>query len=98
MLIQVPIHRFSFRHNLVLGCDRELIMFAGLMVFALIFSAQTIPAAVYGIVFWTISLFLLRLMAKSDPQMRAVYMRHRRYNKYYPARSTPFRNNYREYK
>ena len=30
---------------------------------------------------------------KSDPKMRHVYLRHRRYKGYYPARSTPFRDN-----
>ena len=39
--------------------------------------------------------FLLRLMAKSDARMRQIYMRHRRYKAYYPARSTPFRENNR---
>jgi hypothetical protein len=32
-------------------------------------------------------------MAKSDPLMRFVYMRHRTYRPYYPAHSTPFRKN-----
>jgi type IV secretion system protein VirB3 len=32
-------------------------------------------------------------MAKADPRLRFVYMRHRRYKPYYPARSTPFRVN-----
>jgi hypothetical protein len=32
-------------------------------------------------------------MAKADPLMRFVYMRHRTYRPYYPAHSTPFRKN-----
>jgi type IV secretion system protein VirB3 len=32
-------------------------------------------------------------MAKSDPRLRPVYLRHRKYKRYYPARSTPFRSN-----
>ena len=98
MLSRIPVHRFSFRHNLVLGYDRELIMFAGLMVSALVFNAQTLVAAIYGVILWVAALALLRLMAKADPQMRAVYMRHQRYKRYYPPRSTPFRVNVREYK
>ena len=39
------------------------------------------------------ALFALRLMAKADPKLRHVYLRHRRYKPYYPARSTPFREN-----
>jgi len=76
-----------------MGCDREMVMMSGLMAGALIFSAQQWKATIFGLLLWFSSLFLLRLMAKSDPKMRAVYMRHRRYKTYYPARSTPFREN-----
>lgn len=68
-------------------------MFAGLLAFALIFSAQELRAAVFGLVLWFGALFVCRLMAKADPKMRSVYLRHRRYQAYYPARSTPFRDN-----
>ena len=76
-----------------MGGDRELVMFTGLIAFALVFSAQELRASVYGMVLWLCSLYLLRLMAKTDPQMRFVYLRHRRYQRYYPAQSTPFRIN-----
>jgi type IV secretion system protein VirB3 len=62
-------------------------MFSGLMSFALIFSAQDFIATCFGLILWISSLFLLRLMAKSDPKMRQVYLRYRKYQKYYPARS-----------
>tara|TARA_Y100000589_G_C26862627_1_gene510585 strand:- start:156 stop:401 length:246 start_codon:yes stop_codon:yes gene_type:complete len=81
-----------------MGGDRELVMFTGLLAFALIFSAQELRATFVGIALWFISLWLFRLMAKSDPQMRQVYLRHRKYNAYYPAKSTPYRVNTKEYK
>jgi type IV secretion system protein VirB3 len=81
-----------------MGGDRELVMFSGLLAFALIFSAQEWCAIAFGLALWFVSLFLFRLMAKADPQMRSVYLRHRRYKAYYPPRSTPFRVNVREYK
>lgn len=96
MLKAAPIHRSLGRHNLFLGGDRELVMFSGLLSFALIFSAQDFVATVYGIFLWFFSLFLCRLMAKSDPQLRYVYLRHRLYKRYYPARSMPYRVNGRE--
>ena len=68
-------------------------MFTGLVAGALVFSAQEVKATVFGVLLWIVALYLLRLMAKSDPKMRAVYMRHRKYKTYYPARSTPFREN-----
>jgi type IV secretory pathway TrbD component len=89
----IPIRRAGNRDNLFMGGDRELVMFSGLLAFALIFSAQEVMASVLGLVLWFGSLFLLRQMAKSDPKMRFVYLRHRRYKPYYPARSTPFRIN-----
>lgn len=89
----IPIRRVGSRHNLFMGGDRELVMFSGLLAFALVFSAQEVRASVIGVALWSGALFVARLMAKSDPQLRHVYMRHRRYTKYYPARSTPFRSN-----
>ena len=65
----------------------------GLLAGALIFSAQDARATVFGLALWFAALFVLRLMAKADPKLRHVYLRHRRYKGYYPARSTPFRDN-----
>jgi type IV secretion system protein TrbD len=93
-----PIRRSGNRHNLFMGGDREMVMFSGLLAFALIFSAQEFRATVIGLGLWTLSLFLLRLMAKADPMMRFVYLRHRRYRAYYPARSMPWRVNRQEYR
>jgi len=89
----IPIRRSGNRINLCMGCDRELVMFTGLIAVALVFSAQELKASLYGITLWLFSLYLLRLMAKADPQMRKVYWRSLRYKRYYPAQSTPFRNN-----
>ena len=94
----VPIRRSGNRHNLFMGGDREMVMFSGLLAFALIFSAQEVRATVMGLGLRTLALFLLRLMAKADPMMRFVYLRHRRYRDYYPARSTPYRVNLKEYR
>jgi type IV secretion system protein VirB3 len=89
----IPIRRAGNRQNLFMGGDRELVMFSGVMAFALIFSAQELRATVVGLLLWFGALHLCRLMAKSDPKLRFIYLRHRRYRPYYPARSTPFRVN-----
>lgn len=89
----VPIRRAGNRDNLVLGGDRELVMFTGLLAGALIFSAQEIKAGVFGVAMWVCAVQVLRVMAKADPKMRFVYLRQRRYRKYYAPRSTPFREN-----
>ena len=92
-LRSVPIRRAGNRDNLFMGGDRELVMFSGLLAFALIFSAQELRATLIGLLLWFAALYVFRLMAKADPKMRFVYIRHRRYKPYYPARSTPFREN-----
>jgi type IV secretory pathway TrbD component len=93
VLRAIPIRRAGNRDNLFMGGDRELVMFSGLLAGALIFSAQDVRATAFGILLWFGALFALRLMAKADPKLRRVYLRHRRYQAYYPARSTPFRQN-----
>ena len=89
----IPIRRAGNRHNLFMGGDRELVMFSGLIAFALIFSAQELRSTVIGLLLWFGTLFVCRLMAKSDPKLRFVYLRNFKYKRYYPARSTPFRLN-----
>ena len=89
----IPIRRAGNRDNLFMGGDRELVMFSGLMAFALVFSAQELRASIIGLLLWFVALFACRLMAKTDPKLRFVYLRHRKYKSYYPARSSPFRLN-----
>lgn len=96
-LLATPVHRSLTRPNLFMGGDRELVMFSGLLAFALVFTAQEWIAVCYGASLWFGALLVLRRMAKADPQMRWVYLRHRQYKRYYPARSTPFRVNKRLY-
>ena len=76
-----------------MGGDRELVMFCGLVAAALIFSAQEMKATVFGVSLWFGALFVFRLMAKADPKLRYVYLRSRRYKRYYASRSMPFREN-----
>nr|WP_311527749.1 conjugal transfer protein TrbD [uncultured Ralstonia sp.] len=87
----VPIRRVANRDNLILGGDRELVLSSALIATVLIFVAQAVYTVVLGIGLWLFSLAVLRRMAKSDPQMRFVYLRSRLYAAYYAARSTPFR-------
>ena len=94
----VTIHRATNRQNLFMGGDREMVMFSGLMAGALIFTAQELRATIFGLFLWFGALFILRLAAKSDPQLRHVYLRSRRYAPYYPPHSTPWRINRTEYK
>ena len=72
-------------------------MFA-LAAFILVVISQNWTAFFVGLFIWFSSLALLQRMAKADPLMRPVYLRHRRYQAYYPPRSTPYRMNPRDYR
>ncbi|MGR9258342.1 conjugal transfer protein TrbD [Rhizobium leguminosarum] len=86
-----PIHRALSRPNLLLGADRELVLITGLASIILIFVVLTIYSALFGATLWIVIVAALRMMAKADPLMRRVYVRHMAYKPYYRATSTPWR-------
>jgi len=90
MARMLAIRRITTRTILVLGADRDLVMGTGIVVAALSAGTMELMPSLLGAAIWTAVLFLLRLMAKADPVMRQVYMRSRRYRRYYPATATPF--------
>ena len=85
------IHRALSRPNLLMGADRELVLLTGLAAVILIFVVLTIYSALFGIAVWIGIVGLLRMMAKSDPLMRKVYVRHISYKPYYKATTSPWR-------
>ena len=86
-----PIHRALSRPNLLIGADRELVLVAGLAAIILIFVVLTLYSALLGIAVWTVIVSALRMMAKADPMMRKVYLRHISYRPGYRASSGPWR-------
>ena len=90
-LRSIPINRAGTRASLVLGGDRELVLLTGGASASLVFASASLLAAAYGIGLWLVAIAVLRRMAKYDPYLRHIYLRHRRYAPYYPVRSTPFR-------
>lgn len=85
------IHRALSRPNLVMGADRELLLLTGLAAAILIFVVLTVYSAVVGIAVWIVIAGVLRMMAKADPLMRKVYIRHISYRPYYKATTSPWR-------
>ncbi|WP_210187548.1 conjugal transfer protein TrbD, partial [Rhizobium sp. TBD182] len=69
-------HRALSRPNLLMGADRELVLLTALAAIILIFVVLTWYAALFGIAIWLIVVGALRTMAKADPLMRRVYIRH----------------------
>ena len=53
-------HQSLIRPNLLLGCDRDLILFSGLMAFILIAMSQSWTAAFIGSFIWFSALALLQ--------------------------------------
>ncbi|OCP23630.1 MULTISPECIES: conjugal transfer protein TrbD [unclassified Ensifer] len=85
------IHRALSRPNLLMGGDRELVLITGLAAVILIFVVLTPYSVLFGIAVWIAIVGLLRLMAKSDPLMRQVYLRHISYRPNYRATTSPWR-------
>jgi len=85
------IHRALSRPNLLMGADRELVLITGLAAVILIFVVLTVYSAVFGVAIWIFIVGLLRVMAKSDPLMRRVYIRHISYKPHYKPTSAPWR-------
>lgn len=85
------IHRALMRPHLLFGADRELVLVTGLTSAILIFVVITPLAIATGLLVWSLIVGLLRQMAKSDPLMRPVYLRHVGYRPTYRPTSTPFR-------
>ena len=89
-LRRIPIHRALNRPDLMAGCERELLLVTGLITLTLIVVAMNWIAAITGVVFWLVCVAGLRIMAKADPYMSKIYIRHIRYKVFYPAHATPF--------
>ncbi len=85
------IHRALSRPNLLFGGDRELVLVTGLAAAILVFVVLTPISAVLGCATWVVVLAALRLMAKTDPLMRRVYLRHMRYREIYRPTAAPWR-------
>ena len=91
LLEQNRIHRALSRPNLLLGADRELVLVTGLAAVILIFVVLTVYSALIGLTLWILAIGVLRRMAKADPLMRKVYIRHMRYRRTYRPTATPWR-------
>ena len=80
-----PLHRVLHRPNLFLGGERELVMGTALVCGGFTISSLSLGSALMGMTLWLVMLGLYRQMAKYDPMLTRVYLRHIRYQSYYPA-------------
>lgn len=83
---EILIHQSANRPHLLLGGDRELVLFAALMSAMLIFALVTWWGVVAGVALWITAIGVLSRMGRSDPMLRQVYVRHVKYRPFYPAK------------
>lgn len=88
---KLPIYKALNRQNLIMGCERELVLLVALFCVTLVALGQTLLTAIVGGLIWVLSIRFLRKMAKADPYMSRVFIRHFRQQAYYAARSRPWR-------
>jgi type IV secretion system protein VirB3 len=79
------------RPNLFLGGEREPALMTLIVAGGLAVSGMNMVSFVVGAALWFTAIPVLRWMAKTDPHLSRVYLRHIRYRGYYPARSRPYR-------
>lgn len=84
---RIPIHRALNRTSLILGGERELVLMTMLFAALIGFTASSWIQLVIGALFWIAIHTMLVEMARNDPSMSKVYMRHVRYKAYYPAQT-----------
>lgn len=92
-LRRIPIRQSLHRPSLLLGAERELVLLTGLVTFVCVFVAMAPVIAVIGLTMWLVLIQLLRAMAKSDPILSKVYLRHIKYQAHYSPKATPWQFN-----
>ncbi|NQY73830.1 MAG: VirB3 family type IV secretion system protein, partial [Candidatus Margulisbacteria bacterium] len=75
-LRRIPVRRSLNRETLLLGAERELVLVTGLLAFTLIFVSMAIPIVILGLITWVMIIGILRTMAKADPILSKLYIRH----------------------
>jgi type IV secretion system protein VirB3/type IV secretion system protein VirB4 len=85
------IHQSLHRHTHVLGAEREPVMTAALIALLVGVGGLTAISVITATLFWLVSVFALRRMAKADPMMSRVWLRHIKQQDYYPAKASRWR-------
>jgi type IV secretory pathway TrbD component len=84
---EIPIHQSANRPNTLLGADREMVLLAIMIAFGMGLSLATWWGVALAALFWIGAVGVLQRMGKADPLLRQVYLRHIRYEDWYPAKS-----------
>ena len=84
---RIPIHPSLTRPLLLAGAERELVLVNGTIIAALIFGVGVhwVSLTIAGLLA-TVGHWALIRAAKYDARLSRIYVRHVRYQSYYPAR------------
>ena len=97
-LQQHVLYKIGTRTVLLLGCERKLVLFLATIIAGMIFAVKSFVGGAIILLGGFIALYFLRMMAKSDPLLSEVYIRHRQYKPLYLAHATHFGINNHKYK
>ena len=84
------IYRFGWRPVLFMGGDRELVLLTALFSGMIMFYSFDLVLFIIAFTLFMVSLKGVRMIAKADPLMKNVYLRHTKYKGIYLAKSTPY--------
>lgn len=86
-VVRTRVRQSLLRPLLVLGGERELVFLSGMLAAILVLALGDVVLAAVGVAFWLIVLVVLQRMAKHDPQLSRVYLRHLNKKIFYPAQA-----------
>ncbi|HAA02064.1 MAG TPA: conjugal transfer protein TrbD [Syntrophobacteraceae bacterium] len=84
---RIPIHRSLNRPQMMLGGERELVLFAALLAVLIVVSGMNLFSFLTGLALWSLAIAVLIRMGRVDPELSKVYQRHIRYRAYYPPKT-----------
>lgn len=87
---EMPINHALCRPDHLWGVERKPVLLTMMFVSMYLILAFDVTLAIFALVMWTLVYQALRIMAKADPIMSVVYLRHIKYLPHYRAHSTPF--------
>ena len=87
----LPSHQSLHRHNHVMGAEREIALSICLFAMLVGVGGMTWLSGLTAVLFYGGGLLVARRMAKSDPIMSKVWMRHIKKQIYYPAKASIWR-------
>lgn len=85
---RTPIHRSLTRPLLLGGAERELVLVNGIVIAALVFGVgfHWVSVTIAGLLA-TVGHWALTRAARYDARLSRIYLRHVRYQPYYPGRA-----------